>query len=85
LNLTSPTGIATWTTSALTTTPVHVGDICNLGIFCVDPNSDRDLLDFNTEVVDPITGLAHIAYADDNTVDKLRVANQVSGSNVLGP
>jgi hypothetical protein len=85
LNLTSPTGIATWTTSAVTTTPVHVGDICNLGIFCVDPNSDRDLLDFNSEVVDPTTGFAHIAYADDNTVDKLRVANQVSGSKILGP
>jgi hypothetical protein len=85
LNLTSPTGIATWTTSALTTMPMHVGDICNLGIFCLDPNSNRNLLDFNTEVVDPTTGLAHIAYADDNTVNKLRVANQVSGSNVLGP
>ena len=85
LNLSSPTGIATWTTSAVTTTPVHVGDICNLGICCVDPNSDRDLLDFNSEVVDPTTGFAHIAYADDNTVDKLRVANQVSGSKILEP
>jgi hypothetical protein len=85
LNLTSPTGVASWTTSALTTTPMHVGDICNLGIFCLDPNSNRNLLDFNSEVVDPTTGLAHIAYADDNTVNKLRVANQVSGSSVLGP
>ena len=85
LNLTSSTGIATWTTGAVTTTPMHVGDICNLGIFCLDPNSNRNLLDFNSEVVDPTTGLAHIAYADDNTVNKLRVANQVSGSKILGP
>jgi hypothetical protein len=35
-------------------------------------------------VVDSTTGFAHIAYADDNTVNKLRVANQVSGSNILG-
>jgi hypothetical protein len=85
LNLTSPTGIATWTTGAVTTTPMHVGDICNLGIFCLDPNSNRNLLDFNSEVVDPTTGFAHIAYADDNKVNKLRAANQVSGPSVLGP
>jgi hypothetical protein len=83
LSLTSPTGIAAWTTSALTTTPTHVGDICNLGIFCLDPNSNRNLLDFDTETVDPTTGFAHIAYADDNTVNKLRVANQVSGSGII--
>jgi hypothetical protein len=57
---------------------MHVGDICNLGIFCVDPNSNRNLLDFISETVDP-HGCAHIAYADDNTVNKLRVANQASG------
>ena len=82
LNLRSATGIATWKRSALTTTPTHVGDICNLGIFCLDPNSNRDLLDFDTETVDPVTGFAHIAFADDNTVKKLRVANQVSGANI---
>ncbi|HLX31641.1 MAG TPA: sialidase family protein [Gaiellaceae bacterium] len=82
LNLTQPPGKATWTTSAATTTPMHIGDICNLGIFCVDPNSNRNLLDFISETVDPTTGYAHVAYADDNTVNKLRVANQVSGPGI---
>jgi hypothetical protein len=78
LNLTSSPAAATWTTTPVTTTPMHVGDICNLGIACVYPTSNRNLLDFIMEAVDP-NGCAHIAYADDNTVNKLRVANQVSG------
>jgi hypothetical protein len=41
------------------------------------------LLDFISETVDPTTGLAHIAYADDNQANKLRVANQVSGPRIL--
>jgi hypothetical protein len=73
-----------WTTAPITTTPVHVGDICNLGIFCVSPASNRNLLDFISETVAPTTGYAHIAYADDNTVNKLRAANQVSSPSVLG-
>jgi hypothetical protein len=85
LNLTVKPGSAVWTTSALTTTPMHVGDICNLGIFCVDPTSNRNLLDFISETVDPTTGYAHIAYPDDNTVNKLRVANQTSGPRILRP
>ena len=58
---------------------VHVGDICNLGIFCVASTSNRNLLDFNMETIDPTTGCAHIAFADDNTVNMLRVANQTTG------
>jgi hypothetical protein len=85
LNLTAPPASAVWATSAVTTTPMHVGDICNLGIFCVDPTSNRNLLDFISETVDPTTGYAHIAYADDNTVNKLRVANQTSGPRILRP
>jgi hypothetical protein len=77
-NLTAGTAQATWTTTQVTTTPMHVGDICNLGIACVAPSSNRNLLDFITETLDP-HGCAHIAYADDNTVNKLRVANQVGG------
>jgi len=84
LDLTAAPGSESWTTGAITTTPMHIGDICNLGIFCLDPNSNRNLLDFNSEVVDPTTGFAHIAYADDNTVNKLRVANQVSGPKIIG-
>ena len=78
LNLLQGVGGATWATSPITTTPIHVGDICNLGIFCVAPSSNRNLLDFITEAVDN-HGCAHIAYADDNTVNRLRVANQTTG------
>jgi len=82
LNLSAgPTG-ATWAITQITTTPMHVGDICNLGIFCVDPNSNRNLLDFIMETVDP-SGCAHIAYADDNTVNKMRAANQTSGACII--
>jgi hypothetical protein len=84
LNLKAAPTKAFWTTHPVTSTPMHVGDICNLGIFCVDPNSNRNLLDFISETVDPTTGFAHVAYADDNTLKKLRVANQVSGSGI-GP
>jgi hypothetical protein len=78
LNLTSSPATATWATTQITTTPMHIGDICNLGIACVGLSSNRNLLDFITEALDP-AGCAHIAYADDNTVNKLRVANQTSG------
>jgi hypothetical protein len=78
LNLTLPPGKATWAVGPLTTTPMHVGDICNLGIACVAPSSNRNLLDFISEEIDP-AGCAHIAYADDNTVNKLRAANQTGG------
>jgi hypothetical protein len=84
LNLPSGTSGATWAQSQLTTSPMHVGDICNLGIFCVAPASNRNHLDFISETIDPTTGCSHIAYADDNLVKMLRVANQVSGPNVLG-
>jgi hypothetical protein len=88
MNLTSPpgngSGSATWTTTPVTTTPMHIGDICNLGIFCLAPSSNRNLLDFIMETLDP-QGCAHIAYADDNTVNKLRVANQTSGPCIIAP
>jgi BNR/Asp-box repeat len=77
-NLNAGTSNATWAVTQITTTPMHVGDICNLGIFCVAPSSNRNLLDFIQEDTDP-QGCAHIAYADDNTVNKLRAANQTSG------
>jgi hypothetical protein len=81
-NLTLAPGSATWTVSQVTTTPMHIGDICNLGIFCVAPSSNRNLLDFITEALDA-NGCAHIAYADDNTVNKLRAANQTSGPCIV--
>ena len=78
LNLTKGVAGATWSISPITTTPVHIGDICNLGIFCIGLSSNRNLLDFITEAIDN-RGCAHIAYADDNTVNLLRVANQTAG------
>ena len=82
LNLTSSPGRAAWTTTRITTTPMHIGDICNLGIACVAPSSNRNLLDFISETLDP-RGCAHIAYADDNTVHKLRAANQTGGPCIV--
>ena len=81
LNLGLGPASATWSVTQITATPMHVGDICNLGIFCVAQSSNRNLLDFISEDIDP-KGFAHIAYADDNTVNKLRAANQTSGSSI---
>jgi hypothetical protein len=57
---------------------MHVGDICNLGIFCTAPASDRTLLDFIQETIDPTTGCAHIAYADNNGPDSLAAGNALT-------
>jgi hypothetical protein len=85
LNLTQSPGSATWVTSPITTIAMHQGDICNLGIACVGTvGSNRNLLDFNQETIDPTTGCAHISFADDNTVHQLRAANQISGPSAIG-
>jgi hypothetical protein len=83
VNLGSSPDDATWTTTQITTTPMHIGDICNLGIACIPRISNRHLLDFIQETVDP-QGCAHIAFADDNTVNKLLVANQTAGCLPVG-
>ena len=71
--------------------PMHIGDICNLGIFCVDDTTGLPLLGTNRDLLDFISidldqaGMAHIAYTDDNTADKanglygIDVANQTGG------
>jgi hypothetical protein len=82
LNFDLGSATGTWTTSQLTTTPMHVGDVCNLGIFCI--TGGRNLLDFEQETVDVTTGCAHISFPDDNSVNMLRVANQVDGPSVIG-
>ena len=85
LNLTSPpsgTGAATWQRAAGTTYDMHIGDICNLGIACI--SGGRHLLDFNSATVDPTTGCAHVAFADDNSINKLEVANQTDGPSIIG-
>jgi hypothetical protein len=82
-NLNAGPGEATWATTQVTTTPMHIGDICNLGIACVPGISNRNLLDFIQETLDP-QGCAHIAFADDNTINKLLVANQTAGCLPVG-
>ena len=74
---------ASWDVTQVTTSPMHIGDICNLGIFCVAPGSNRNLLDFIQETFDPTTGCAHIAYPDDQH-HGIFASNQTAGcfSNV---
>jgi hypothetical protein len=77
LNLTAAPADATFTTTQITTAPMHVGDICNLGIACVPTISNRNLADFIMA-----TGMGHIAYADDHTTRKTMAANQIGGASL---
>jgi hypothetical protein len=65
----------TVTQQAVTTIPNHKGGICLQGILCgVAPgSSDRSLADFFELAVNPQTGLAGIAYADNY---RLQLPNQ---------
>jgi hypothetical protein len=74
----NPNGSPTWALTQITTSPMHEGDICNLGIAC-PPTANRDLADFIQNTIDPTTGCAHIAYADDFTTNEVDSANQVTG------
>jgi hypothetical protein len=88
LDLNQSLAKAKFTITRATTKPMHLGDICNLGIFCTPGLSNRNLLDFISETVDPTTGCAHVAYADDSNpktkLEHLRVANQISGPSIEG-
>jgi hypothetical protein len=87
----------TWTRTQVTPSsdPMHVGDICNLGIFCIDDTTgvkvlgtNRSLLDFISMDIDK-RGFAHIAYTDDNPAHQasgllgINVANQTSGPSLF--
>jgi hypothetical protein len=86
-------GGPSWSRSQVTPSsdPMHVGDICNLGIFCVDDTTGLPLLGTNRDLLDFISidldraGMAHIAYTDDSTADRANglygvdVANQTAG------
>jgi hypothetical protein len=75
-----------WTTKRVTTKPLHIGDVCVLGIFCTvffPVGADRSLLDFIDVAVDA-AGRAHIAYTDTADKDCVCVANQTSGPDVIG-
>ena len=41
-----------WRVAKITPDPIHVGDVCTLGIFSVFPDSNRSLLDFIDATVD---------------------------------
>jgi hypothetical protein len=83
LNLKS--GTPTFSVTKVTDKAIHKGDICVLGIFCVAPQSDRNLLDFIDIAVDT-EGFSHTAFTADYK-DGLRngiyVANQTGGTRVL--
>ena len=57
LNMRAPS--PKWTVKKLTRKPLHVGDVCMLGIFCTafEPaGANRDLLDFIDVAIDPRAG-----------------------------
>jgi len=72
----------TWGLTQITAAPMHEGDICNLGIAC-PPTANRNLADFIQNTIDPTTGCAHIAYADDFTTHEVDSANQTTGCFTL--
>lgn len=77
LNGTAVNPHPTWAVSQATSDPMHVADICNLGIAC-PPNANRNLGDFISAVVDP-SGCAHVNYADDKVApSQVRTADQVA-------
>jgi hypothetical protein len=79
-------GSPTWNVEQATPGTIHVGDVCTLGIFCVNTlGSNRSLLDFIDLTVDP-RGLAHAAFTSDRPLpdgpNGIFVANQVNGQSV---
>ncbi|MFN2614247.1 MAG: hypothetical protein ABR552_05440, partial [Actinomycetota bacterium] len=81
LDLTS--GHPHWSVVRATPSPIHTGDVCVLGIFCVFPSSNRDLLDFIDLAVDP-KGFGHVSYTNDQSAQSsgIWVANQTGGRSV---
>jgi hypothetical protein len=77
LNTANPT----WSTTQVTSQPMHTGDICNLGIACPPGLSNRNLADFISETLDE-KGCAHINFADDFSADAPH--NQVSSADQTG-
>ena len=74
-----------WDVTKVTPDPIHTGDVCTLGIFCIPGVSDRDLLDFIDIALDP-KGAAHVAYTADTPKDTgIYSANQTGGDTVLIP
>jgi hypothetical protein len=72
---------------AVTTIPNHRGGICLEGILCgVGPGSgDRSLLDFFQVQINPVTGMAGIAYADNGGRAGKNVGEVVFAQQTAGP
>ena len=71
-----------WTVTKVTPNPIHKGDICVLGIFCIGQlGSNRSLLDFIDIAIDN-NGFSHTSYtADfDSNNSGIYVANQIGGT-----
>lgn len=74
----------TFTTTMLRPDAVHTGDICTLGIFCLD-NDNRDIADTNDIKIDR-TGGAQVAYTyetPDGKRTEIDFQCQVSGPGLL--
>ncbi|MGH2866906.1 MAG: hypothetical protein ACRDNK_04970 [Solirubrobacteraceae bacterium] len=85
LNLLS--GHPTWAVTRVTPQPMHVGDVCTLGLFCtVFPSANRNLLDFIDAALDK-AGRTHISFTQDTTPQNsgIYVANQTGGTTVGHP
>jgi len=84
LNLTS--AAPTWTVTQVTPSPMHQGDVCTLGIFCVDPSSNRNLLDF-IDVSVGTDGRGHVVYTNDisASAEGIYAANQTAGPTIGAP
>lgn len=63
-----------------TATPVHVGDICEVGLNCAVTGGNRDLSDFQMIAVDPC-GFAQPVWTDDHTGSGVTIA----GRQTAGP
>jgi hypothetical protein len=61
-----------------TTTPVHVGDICELGLNCTLTGGNRDLADFEMIAVDPC-GFAQPVWTDDHSGTGFTIAGRQTG------
>jgi hypothetical protein len=71
-----------FTSVRVSTKPMHVGDVCTLGLACAGfPGTDRNLLDFIDVQVAP-RGLAHVVYTDDHNYEG---GAMVAGNQVRGP
>ena len=75
-----------WSVVQATPTPMHQGDVCTLGIFCIPFLSNRNLLDF-IDLSIGTDGRAHVAYTDDfsDPAGAIYAANQTGGSTVGKP